>query len=304
MTPVFPASATSSPSFTWTFSTVSAPRRQDSLVKSGRYSHRPLQIRSAARWPQTLMSARPWYLSGTRWPQRHTSASFGPQDHVHGRVPGAVAVAPGLALVDEQRGGPLGVGPAVGVQDAVGVGALEQVVVAHQVLLAGDRHVVAEEVEGPHVAVQEVPAPVEVDLRDAVPHHAGRAHLEARRLPEAGQADGIVAAGRVAVDVEDLDGVVHLGVAGGGVEAVRGLQPPERDRLLPVGHAGPEGAGHDLLEGAEVVAAVGKPGVDDVGLADVLHPHRPVGLPALVPDAEAAADGRAAVGAVHRPARA
>src|SRR5262249_11059876 len=113
----------------------------------------------------------------------------------------AVAVAPGLALVHEQRGGPLGVGPAVSVQDTVGVGALEEVVVAHQVLFSGDRHVVPQKVEGPHVPVQQVPAPVVMDLRYAVPHHAGRPDLEAGRTPQAGQANGVVAARRVAVDV-------------------------------------------------------------------------------------------------------
>src|SRR5437588_4176452 len=99
---------------------------------------------------------------------------------------------------------------------AVGVGALEEVMVAHEVLFAGDREVVPEEVEGAHVPVQEVPAPVVVDLCYAVPHGACWTNFEARRLPEAGQADGVVAACRVSVDVEDLDGVIHLSVTGGG----------------------------------------------------------------------------------------
>src|SRR6266481_3865647 len=98
--------------------------------------------------------------------------------------------------------------------------------VAHEILFAGDRHVVPEKVKGAHVAIEKVPAPVNVELRDAVPYDSGRPDFEARGLPEAGQADGIVATGRVAVDVDGFDGVVHFGVAGGGMKAVRGLEPP------------------------------------------------------------------------------
>src|SRR5262249_11267469 len=129
-----------------------------------------------------------------------------------------------------------------------------------------------------------------------------RADLEARHFPEAGHADRILAAGRVAVDVQNLDGIDALAVAGAGVEAVRGLQPPDGDRLFPVGHAGFAGAGHAFLETAEIVAAVRQPGVDHVGLTDILHADGAIGLPALVPDAEAAADGRTAADAVHRAA--
>ena len=45
----------------------------------------------------------------------------------------------------------------------------DQVVVAHEVLLAGHGGVVAEQVDGVHVAVEEVPAAVVERLRDAVP---------------------------------------------------------------------------------------------------------------------------------------
>ena len=74
---------------------------------------------------------------------------------------------------------------------------------------------------------------------------------------------------------------------------------PQRDRLLALGHPRSQGARHDLLEIAEVFMSVGKPGINHVGVANILHPHGPVGLPALVPDTEAAADRRTTVGAVH-----
>src|SRR4029079_15587007 len=89
---------------------------------------------------------------------------------------------------------------------------------------------------------------------------------------------------------------------GAGVEPVRGLAPPDRDRPLPVAHAGPAGAGDDLLGASEVVAAVREPGIDDVRLADVLQADGTVGFPALRPDAEAAAHRGTAIHAVHRSA--
>jgi hypothetical protein len=64
------------------------------------------------------------------------------------------------------------------------MGALDQVVVAHQILLAGDRRVVALQVEGAHVAVQEMPVAVIVDLGDAVPRRVGGAGRQSRRAPE------------------------------------------------------------------------------------------------------------------------
>ena len=76
---------------------------------------------------------------------------------------------------------------------------------------------------------------------------AGR-HLQPRPLPEAGQADGVVAAGVVAVDVEDLDGIAQLVVVAAPVIAVADLLKPERDGLLAVRHARLDGRGHDLVE--------------------------------------------------------
>jgi hypothetical protein len=77
------------------------------------------------------------------------------------------------------------------------------------------------------------------------------------------------------------------------------LLPPEGPGLLPLGHPRLDRPGHDPVEAAEVVAAVGEPGIDHVGLAHVLDPHGAVRLPGLregLPDPL----GRAAVAAVHR----
>jgi len=56
---------------------------------------------------------------------------------------------------------------------------------------------------------------------------------------------------------------------------------PQGKGCLGLGHAWRHGGGNDLLHVAQVVATVGEPGMDDVDLAHVFHPHRPVGFPGL-----------------------
>src|SRR5262249_16854901 len=111
-TPVFPASGTSAPRSAVTFSTDSAPFRQRSRVKSGRYSQLPLQTRSAAspphtlppsdRGPNTLMSVRPWYLTGVRCPHRQTIASPG-RSVMFMVVSRTLSRVPGQSLSDRNR---------------------------------------------------------------------------------------------------------------------------------------------------------------------------------------------------------
>ena len=57
------------------------------------------------------------------------------------------------------------------------MGALDQVVVPRDVLVAGDGFVVAQEVERVLVAVQQMPAAVEEGLGDAVSHRPGGGHF-------------------------------------------------------------------------------------------------------------------------------
>src|SRR5262249_59437822 len=91
----------------------------------------------------------------------------GPQHHIHRGAGSAVAVPFGFAFEDVNGGLPLVVRPLVGVQYSLSVGALDQVVVAHEVLLTGDGPVVPQQVHRVHVAVKQVPAAVEEGLRNA-----------------------------------------------------------------------------------------------------------------------------------------
>ena len=70
--PVLPSSAARPSGPDLTSSTVSAPCRQVSLEKSGRYSHRPLQMVSGY-----LARLAPMHLTGSRCPQRQVMASLG-----------------------------------------------------------------------------------------------------------------------------------------------------------------------------------------------------------------------------------
>ena len=158
----------------------------------------------------------------------------GTQDHVHRGVRLVPALAPDRSL-EEVHGAHLRVGPpGIRKEDSLGVGPLDQVVVAHDVLLAGHGLVVPQEVDGVHVAVVEVPAAVVEGLGDAVAQGPGRRRLESGLAPQGGQADGVVAAGVVAVDVEDLHRVAQLVVVarrnggGTGSPGTRGQTPSPR----------------------------------------------------------------------------
>ena len=111
------------------------------------------------------------------------------------------------------------------------------------------------------------------------------ARLESHLLPISGHDQGVVSADVVSVDVEYLHRVAEVRAVAAAVEAMRDLLEPKGHGLLLVAHPRGDGRGHDLIEGAEVVPPVGEPGIDQVGLAHVLHPHRAVGLPALFDDA-------------------
>ena len=203
-----------------------------------------------------------------------------PLEHIDGRLP-LIPRAP------------------VRLQDSLSVSAADQIVIAHKILLAGDGLVVAQQVDGVHVAVHEVPGAIVEDLRDAMPHQSRRGDFEARLAPLAGQADGVVAARVVAINIEDFHGIEQFVIVPFEVEAMLDFLPPEGPGLLPVGHPRLDGPGHDPIEAAEVVMAVGEPGIDHIGPAHVLHPDGAIRLPGLL---EGLPDplGRAAVPAVHR----
>jgi hypothetical protein len=178
----------------------------------------------------------------------------------------------------------------------------DQVVVADDVLFAGHGLVVPQEVDGVQVAVKEMPAAVVECLRDAMSQGPGRSRLEPRSAPQRAQADGVIAARVVAVHVEHLDRIAQFAVVPGGVVAIPDFLEPQRKSPFGVGHARRHGRGNDLVDVAEVVLAVGKPRVDDIGLTHVLHPHGPVGLPGLNEGAlprHSASHGGPAIPAVH-----
>src|SRR5262249_17606951 len=133
-----------------------------------------------------------------------------PQYHVHASTGGTVSVPTRFTFEYVDGSFPLVICSLVGVEDSLGVRAFDEVVIAHEVLFTGDGAMVAEEVHRVHVAVEQVPAAVEESLRHAMTYDPGRCHLEPRLLPEAGQADGVVPAGVMPVDVEDLDGISQL----------------------------------------------------------------------------------------------
>jgi hypothetical protein len=247
---------------------------------------RPFEVRAVFPQPITESvgeSGRPGpvILDRVQVPPAPDERLGRPQRHVQGGA-GGVAV-PRDPLLEHIDGGlPLIPGAAVRLQDPLSMSASDQIVITNQVLLAGDGLVVAQEVDGVHVAVQEVPGAVVEDLRDAMPHQPCRGDFEARLAPLAGQTDRIVAARVVTINVEDFHGIEELVIVPFEVEAILDLLPPEGHRLLPVGHPRLDGPGHDPIEAAEVVLAVGKPGVDQIGLAHVLHADGAIRLPGLL----------------------
>src|SRR5262249_41036860 len=126
------------------------------------------------------------------------------EDHVHRRILDAVAVSLPFAFRHKEGGEAFVDRATVRVEDAAGVAAFHQVMVTYQGLLTGNGAVVTEEIKRPHVAVEEVPAVVVEHLRDAMAGAASGPDWQAGGVPEPSQADGIIAAGGVAVDIEDL----------------------------------------------------------------------------------------------------
>ena len=221
--------------------------------------------------------------------------------HVHGPRRVAGTVATDRVFVDEHGRIHLIEAACVGHREAVGVGPFDQIMVAGNFTVAGHRLVVAQQEEAFQVAVHQVPAAVVLHLGDGVRHQASRGALQSQLLPIKGRDLGVLSADVVSVDVEDQHWVREAAAVAAAVEAARDVLQPHRDGLFLVGHPRGDGRGHDLVEVAEVVAPVGEPGIDKVGLADVLHPHGAVGLPALVDDGfpvDAAAYRRAAALAI------
>ncbi|MGB2862263.1 MAG: hypothetical protein WBC05_02970 [Sedimentisphaerales bacterium] len=185
------------------------------------------------------------------------------------------------------------------------MGPLDQVVVAHDVLLAGYGLVVSQKVDAVHVAIIEVPAGVVEGLGDAVAESPGRRHFKPGLAPQCSQADRIVTARVVPIDIEDFHGVAQLIVIARGMVTVPDFLEPESKSPVRVGHARRDGRRDDFFDAAEVVAAVGEPRVDHVNVADVLQPNRPVRFPGLEEGPfprYPAAHGRPAIPAIHRAA--
>src|SRR5947209_7343934 len=83
-----------------------------------------------------------------------------PKHHVHGGARITVAVSFRLSFKDVDRGLPLVVRASVEVENTLGMGALDQVVIAHEVLLTSDGAIVPQQVHRVHVAIEEVPTAI------------------------------------------------------------------------------------------------------------------------------------------------
>ena len=220
-----------------------------------------------------------------------------PQGDLHA-VAADVGTAPrARTQVAEQGGGEL-VGPQVlGAQDAVGVGALHQVVVARDLGLAGHGAVVPHQHQQVLVAVEEVVGAIEEHLGGAVAVGQAPADLQPRPLPQVGHGEGGVPAQGVAVDVEHLHRVLHLVRTRRRVVAPPPGELPDGARLLRLRHLRLEDPREDVVHRAPVAPAVDEdPGIHDLVVAHVLHQDVAVRLPRLAVDA--VADGVAGVGAV------
>ena len=102
------------------------------------------------------------------------------------------------------------------------------------------------------------------------------------------------------VDVEYLDGIPQLVVVAVEVEAMLHFLPVQGHGDFTVGHPRLDRAGDDRVERAKIVVAVREPGIDDIGIADILGAHAAVRFPRLLerlPDPLR----RPAVPPVHRP---
>ena len=228
-----------------------------------------------------------------------------PQHHVHRGFRLAAALSVDLRLGEVQRRHSLAVPLRVEHEDPAGVGALDEVMVPGELHVAGRGLVVSQKIHAVQVTVEEMPRAVAEGLADAVSEGAGRRRLETRLLEKGPETNRIVAAGVVAVNVEHLDRVAQLAVVAGRVVPMLDLLEPDGKRLLQVGHAGSDRRLDDLGYVSEVVPAVGQPGVDHVGIAHVLHPHRAIRLPGLEERTlrvHADSHRRAATASVHRPA--
>ena len=115
-------------------------------------------------------------LDRVGWPQRHAIASPG-RSVMLKAVLAELRSPRDVSLEDIDGRFPLISRAAIWLQDSLGVGAADQIVIAHEILLAGDGLVVAQEVDGVHIAIQEVPGPVVEDLCHAMPHDARGATL-------------------------------------------------------------------------------------------------------------------------------
>jgi hypothetical protein len=219
--------------------------------------------------------------------------------HAHGSVAWGIAVTRDVSFEDIDRGFPLVTSAAIGLEDSLSVSAPDQIVVAHQVLLTGDSFVVAQEIDRVHIAVHQVPAPIIEHLRDAVPDKSGWRNPKAGISPQACQRDRIVTTRVISVDIEYLDGIQKLVVVAVEVKARLEFLPPQGPGFFAVRHPRFDGLGDDFIEGAEVVTAVREPGIDQIGLADILDENRAVGLPGLLERLPNSL-GRPAVLAVHR----
>src|SRR5262249_6872266 len=106
-----------------------------------------------------------------------------------------------------------------------------------------------------------MPAAVVEDLRDAVSDDARRSDFESGFLPLAGKTDRIIPARVMPIDVEQLDGIRELAVVAVKMKTMLDLLPPQRHRFFAIGHARLDRPGNDGVEIAEVVSAVGEPGI-------------------------------------------
>src|SRR5262245_7803749 len=104
-----------------------------------------------------------------------------------------------------------------------------------------------------------MPGVVVEHLSHTMTHKSRRRYLKTGLFPQSRQANRIIPAGIVSVDVEHLHGTHQFVVVTFKVKTILNLLPPQREGFFLVSHSWLNRAGHDRTHAAEVIATVRQP---------------------------------------------
>ena len=198
----------------------------------------------------------------------------GAQREIHRVFRQAGLLATALTFPGDQRCAGLVAQPVIVSQRPIGMRALHQIVIGHNLRLRCNGLVIAQQRDDRFIGIQLMPVAFVIHLGKAMPVWKSLPYSEPGRAPKIADVLAGVIAKRISIHIHALHHIAHFIVLRRCVKAIIDLELPQPTRLFLVAHLRPNQRFHKRLQTARIRLPLPLyPRIHDRRIADILQPH-------------------------------